>query len=226
MVPKTTESDSLDDFIVDDNAEVEVESGRADTELDQAASEINHSLVSKPIYVLAKWKHPVTRDGRIAVVILLPAGVLEQDDGVCTTIVDGTTVRVTFMWPRVLLDSNKLTGAILSFCSDMDISHGTLLAQGLMDFLEMFQERQGDSIASTCTITLPFKVKPDFSEDVLSFENSDVRLYLLRLSAPERNFVALTRRISVHEIRNTDTNAPRTLTTLPTSQCNVSAMNS
>ena len=86
------------------------------------------------------------------------------------------TVQVTFTWPKVLLDSNKLMGAILSLCQDMDLSHGPLLSQGLIGCLESFQSRQGDDISSTLNIALPFSVKLEFTEDVLSFENSDERL--------------------------------------------------
>lgn len=53
-------------------------------------------------------------------------------------------------------------GAIFSFCPDMDIHHGILLAQGLMDYLEAYQTKEGDDIKSACTIPLPFPVKPDF----------------------------------------------------------------
>ncbi len=69
-----------------------------------------------------------------------------------------------------------------------------------MDFLEDYQLRHDDDITSTCTIKLPFELKPDFAEDVLSFENSDVRLYFIRLSAPERNFVSKSSRFCVHTI--------------------------
>ena len=64
---------------------------------------------------MAKCKHPVTRDGRIALIIFLPTGVLENDDGVRAAIVNHQTVVLTFARPRVLLDSTKLMGAIYFF---------------------------------------------------------------------------------------------------------------
>ena len=136
-----------------------------------------------------EWKHPVSRDVHIALIVLLPTGVLENEDRVRAVVVKRQTIRLTIAWARLLLDSTKLLCAILSFCSDKDILHGYLLAQGLVDYLESFQTIQGEKIKSTCNISLPFEVKRDFTEDVLSFENSYVRLYLLQLSAPERNFV-------------------------------------
>lgn len=81
----------------------------------------------------------MTRDGRIAMVILLRAGNLEQDSAAETTINNGTSGKVTFMWLRVLLDSNRLIGDIISFCSDLDMSHGTLISQGLWTSLKTFK---------------------------------------------------------------------------------------
>lgn len=202
--------DDEDDDVIDATSTLPANSG--------LGSEDIPPLMCKPLYVLAKWKHPVTRDSRIAIVVVLPAVILEDDDGVRTEVVDGCTVKITFTWPCVLLDSNRLMGAILSFCPDIDISHGTLLAQGLMDYLESFQSKEGENIRSTCKIPLPFSVKPDFAQDVLSFENSDVRLYLLRFSAPERHFVQKGSRISIHTIRNIDAEAARTITTSSTSR--------
>ena len=91
---------------------------------------------------------------------------------------------------------------ILSFCIEIDISHSTLLAQDLVDYLESFKTKQVEEIKSLCDIIFPFEIKPDFTEDVPSFENSAVRLYLLQLSAPERNFVTLPSRFRVHTIRD------------------------
>lgn len=61
-------------------------------------------------------------------------------------------------------------GTDLSFCPKMDISHDTLVSQGLIDYLEEYQRRKRDFQAAG-TIPLPFPVKPYFNEDVLSFES-------------------------------------------------------
>ena len=161
---------------------------------------ISDPLVAKPLYIVGKWKHPRTRDGRVSVLLLLPTGVLDRPDGVTAEVKDDVAT-VTFTWPKVLVDANKLMDAVLSFCTDMDVGQGTLLAQGLMDFTEPLQSREGDDIKSTCRIKLPFVVKQDFSQDILKFpgDNTSI-LYLLRFSAPERNFAIQTQRVPVRNI--------------------------
>ena len=111
-------------------------------------------------------------------------------------------IKLTSAWLRALIDSTKLMGTILSFCIGIAISHGTLLAQDLLDYLESFQTKQVEEIKSLCGIIFPFEIKPDFTEYVPSFENSDERFYLLRLSAPERNFVTQPSRFRVHIIHD------------------------
>ena len=69
-----------------------------------------------------------------------------------------------------------------------------------MEFIEQFQEKQGDDIVSTCKIDLPFPVKQDFNEDIISFANNTTSLYLLRFCAPDRNFTPRGTRLRVHTI--------------------------
>ena len=66
----------------------------------------------------------------------------------------------------------------------MEAAHRTLFNQGLMDILKLYQKKEGDSIYSSFRIALPFKAKPDFSEDIVTFNGSSVTLYVLRFSAP------------------------------------------
>ena len=78
---------------------------------------------------------------------------------------------------------------MVSFFSDLDVGNATLLAQGIMEYVEQFQAKEGDEIASTCRIELPFSLKPDFREDIITFTNSTTSLYLLRFCAPDRNLL-------------------------------------
>ncbi len=110
------------------------------------------------------------------------------------------TVVLSFTWPSILLNPTVLMNSILSFCSDMEICQGTLLMQGIMGFIEQFQQRKGDKVTSTCRIKLTFPVKQDFSEDVLTFEGTGIVLYVLRFAAPERHFAIKSTRIAVHKI--------------------------
>ncbi len=88
----------------------------------------------------------------------------------------------------MLLKPLTLVNSILSFSSDIDQTEGTLLAQGIMDYLENFQERECDLVTSTYRVKLPFPVEPEFSEDVITFNGTSAGFYFLRFSAPERNF--------------------------------------
>ena len=117
-------------------------------------------------------------------------------------VINGRTLKISFTWPTILLDSQKLINSILSFCSDMNIAHGTLLAQILMYFLDNNQDIEGDNVISTCSIPLPHNLKSDFAEDLLTFESSEVCLYLIRFSAPECNFVIKSLRWRVFKFKD------------------------
>ncbi len=95
-----------------------------------------------------------------------------------------------------------------TFCTDLDLGNATLLAQELMKYVEQFQTKQGDAIVSSCTIELPFAVKPDFNEDIITFANSSNTLYLLRFCAPDRHFTSKSSRLRVHTIQNHENDCP------------------
>ena len=70
-------SDNLDR---DSDIEIEnlIENNGSDTakttnNLDNLSSPLN----IKPLYTLSRWRHPKTRDGRLAVFIVLPTGALD-----------------------------------------------------------------------------------------------------------------------------------------------------
>ena len=117
----------------DDDVELTV-SGCGGIKSDEATNTLEH----KPLHILAKWKDLRTRDGSVALLVLLPSGTLESDEGVKAEIERATAVNLVFKWPAVMLDHMKLTKALLTFCTDMNLAHGTLLGQGLMDCTEKF----------------------------------------------------------------------------------------
>lgn len=85
----------------------------------------------KPLYVMGRWRHPKTRDGRLAVAVVLSTGVLECENGVRAEIMDGDRLLLTFTWPRVIMDAEGIMPALLSFSTDLRDGRGPLLAQGL-----------------------------------------------------------------------------------------------
>lgn len=86
----------------------------------------------------------------------------------------------------------KIPNAFITFCENTSVAQGTLLGQGIMDYIEQFQTRKGDHIESTCRVQLAYVVKSDFQEYYIRFQQSHVVLYLVRMSDPERNFVSKT----------------------------------
>jgi len=142
---------------------------------------------------------------RVSVLIVLPTGALDRPDGVSAEVVDNNCVNVTFIWPKVIANAGKLMDAILSFCPEMGAGRGTLLAQGLSDFCEPLQNQEGDDIRSTCRITLPFPVKPDFQQDVMRFDDNSTALYLLRFSAFDRKFAIPKQQFTIWSIQNAGT---------------------
>ncbi len=59
--------------------------------------------------------------------------------------------------------------ALMSFSEELTDGQGPLLAQGLRDYTDPLQAKEGEDVCSTCSINLPFPVKPDFKEDVFCF---------------------------------------------------------
>ena len=92
-------------------------------------------LIHNPIFIIPFWRHPRTRDRRVALVILLPSGILESEYGVSSVLEGEASVVMTFRWPNMLLKPLMLVDSILSFCLDIDKTEDTLLAQGMMDYL-------------------------------------------------------------------------------------------
>ena len=85
-------------------------------------------IYHKPLYILSKRRDPRTRNGRVALLVLLPSSVLDEEDGVKAEIEGGTAVNLIFKWPAVMLDYMKPTRSLLTFCNDMNVAHGTLLS--------------------------------------------------------------------------------------------------
>ena len=176
--------------------------------LDTANVEINQDVDSddplrspltiKPLFVMARWRHPKTRDGRLAIFIVLPTGALDKDDEIRTELETAEQLSVTFAWPSVLFDADKIMRAVCSFCTELNDGQGPLLAQGLRDYTDPLQTKEGQDVYSKCVITLPHPVKPDFSEDVLRFDGNDsTSLYMLRFEAFEQKFSMTKKRLTI-----------------------------
>lgn len=52
--------------------------------------------------MVAKWNHPVARDGRVAIIAFL-AGILEHDEGLRLQLLEGMSIKITFTWTKVYL---------------------------------------------------------------------------------------------------------------------------
>lgn len=192
-MPTLSDEDFIDESYVQGNEEVP----RSDNDKDSNQS---MSPIFKPIYLLSTWRDPRSRDGRISLIMVLPTGALDVDDAVHAEVITSKQVKVSISWPAPITDVQKLVAGVLAVEPSLDISHGTLMAQGFHDFLAQYREKELDSISSTCLIDLPFPVKPDFDEQVLMFEDSGIQLYFLQFRAPEKNYATPTKRLRVNRI--------------------------
>ena len=62
-------------------------------------------LTIKPLFVMSRWRHPKSRDGRLAIFMVLPTGALNNDDGIRTELETTEQLSVTFAWPSVVFDA-------------------------------------------------------------------------------------------------------------------------
>ena len=90
--------------------------------------------------------------------------------------------------------------ALLSFSDDLCGVQGPLLAQGISDFTDPLDSEVGEDILSTCTILLPFPVKPDYDEDVIKSNGDSTTFYVLRFQAFEQRFAITKKEIMAQNI--------------------------
>lgn len=136
--------------------------------------------------MLSTWRDQLKRDGRILIIIVLPTGILEIEDGVATKVIAEKQVRLTLRWPIPATSVQKLVSGVLAVETNLNISDGTVMEQEFDDFLSKLRLKEADPISSTWDIPLLFAVKPDFDEQVIMFEDSETQLYLLQFRPPEK----------------------------------------
>lgn len=86
--------------IEDDN---EAEIVKAGTIPEPNSKGLQSALNHRPIYIMAKWKERVTRDGRISLLLLIPSGFLDEQ-GISARLINENTVNLKFVKPSILLD--------------------------------------------------------------------------------------------------------------------------
>jgi len=203
-LPRNTidESTKSDDDFIDDGNTIEINQDALRNETDTAPAFVVNTPHCKPLYILSTWRDPRTRDGRISIVLVLPSGVLQMEGGVVAEVVSERKVKVTITWPTPATDVQKIVSGILAVDSNLDLSHGTLMAQGFHDFLSQYRAKEADPIVSTCLIELPFPVKPDFDEEAIMFNDSETQLYLLQLRAPEKRYSTPSKRLRINRVES------------------------
>ena len=158
-------------------------------------------LSMKPMYAMTQWRHPQTRDGRLALFIVLPTGCIGREDAVKAELSTPDSSQLSFSWPPALLDADVIMRAILSFAEELRDGQGPLMVQGLRDYTDPLHAEAGEDVVPTCVIPLPFPVKPNFEEDLIKFDGSDTTtMYVLHFQAFERRFVTLKKRLTVRNI--------------------------
>lgn len=85
-LPASTTALADDDYgsIVDDNANSCTSSGTSD----------DSSLKYSPFYQMSAWRHPRTRDGQFALIVLLSSGAIDANNGLRASVEDGNKVIV------------------------------------------------------------------------------------------------------------------------------------
>ena len=153
------------------------------------------------MYSMAQWRHPRTRDGRLAIFLVLPSGSVEIEDGIEAELINSEQLQLSFSWPAALLDADGITKAMLSFCHDLNDGQGPLMAQGLRGYTDPLHSEVGQDVVSTCIIPRPFPVKPDFDENVIKFDGSDsTTIYVMQFQAFEQRFATLKKRLVIQNI--------------------------
>ena len=57
-----------------------------------------------------------------------------------------SVVVLNLVWLSILHDNSKLKNSIISFYSGLDVGNFALLAQGIMDYVEQFQAKEGTGL--------------------------------------------------------------------------------
>ena len=96
--------------------------------------------------------------------------------------------------------------AVCLFRTELYERQGPLLAQGLLDFTDPLRSKEEQDVYLKCMITLPYSVKPDFSEDAPKFDSNDSStLYILRFRAFGQKFSMAKKRSTIRTFtENTD----------------------
>ena len=88
----------------DDDCDALLESANAEiNQNDNADSNFMSPLTIKPMFVMARSRHPKTRNGRLAIFIVLPIGALDQENGIRAELETAERLAITFSWSSVLL---------------------------------------------------------------------------------------------------------------------------
>ena len=59
-----------------------------------------------PMYAMAQWRHPRTRDGRSVVLVLLPTRTIYVEDGIKAQLITSDQQQLSVSWPRALLNAD------------------------------------------------------------------------------------------------------------------------
>lgn len=134
----------------------------------------------KPMHTTEKWRHPRTRDGRSTVFCLL-TGAIDTDEGIKTELLSFEKLQLSNSFFPAFLDAERIMNALLSFFDNLCDSQDLLLDQGISELTDPLHSKVEEDFLSSCTIALPFPLKPDYDEDVIKFSGNDsTTIYAIR----------------------------------------------
>lgn len=82
---KSEDEDDEDDDVIFSAVE---KSGQEAISGDAEKSASLAAMAVKTLYVMSTWRHPRKHNGRLNVLVLLPTGILDRDDGIRAVVID------------------------------------------------------------------------------------------------------------------------------------------
>ena len=151
-------------------------------------SAIEYDLSWKPLYLVGSWKEPNSKENIVSVAVLLPTGVGETLSDLEVKVENGNRLLMGVVWPSIIANGETLHRKWIQGNDVEKITNYHPRIMAFVNYVERFQEKEGDRIVSWAKIDLPTPVKPDFIKHFLGFVGSNAVVLYIDLQAPNRNF--------------------------------------
>ena len=137
---------------------------------------------------------------KVSVAIHLPSSLLERpQDWDFRVSEDGLALEITVQWPRCITDMLYLHKSWLSHDYKGYINHSRVLS--FLPFLRRLRSKSNQKVTSSCSIALPFAVKPDVTimrrnRKFLWWRETSQKVLYVTLEAPEKEYLVEAMNVS------------------------------